>query len=443
MNPLQQRRQLGISPPTILAASFAVLIGLGTLLLKLPGATTQPISWLQAAFTATSAVTVTGLGVVDTGTVFAPLGQVIIALLIQMGGLGFMTFAVLVLMRPGKRHVGIGQQLAAQEALGNTSLNRLGQTARAVVGFALGVEVLGMLLLTLCWADTLGWKQAAYHGFFHAISAFNNAGFGLYADNLSRYVGDAGTNLVITGLIMAGGLGFLVWMELGRERRWSRLSTNTRLVLLATLGLNVGGCVLFWLLEMNHTLRDLPPLTQFWASWFQAVTTRTAGFNTLPIGELEPGTSLMMMLWMFIGAGSMSTASGIKIGTMAVLLAAIWAFLRQREQVTLLRRNVPLPQVMKAMAVFGMASMTAGLGCFVLVLLEPQIGFLDLAFETVSALGTVGITRDVTGRLQPASLMVVMGLMFVGRVGTLTLAYSIMARRPSRIRYADTDIQVG
>lgn len=437
-------RQSRLSPPLLLAASFLLLIALGTVLLKLPFATTQPITWLQAAFTATSAVTVTGLGVVDTGTMFTRAGQTVIALLIQAGGLGFMTFAVLILMRPSNRKVAISHQLVAKEALGNTSLHRLGNTARAVVGFALTIELIAMLLLAVMWAPEMGWGRAFFEAFFHSLSAFNNAGFALYGDGLSRYVGHWGVNLVVTSLIILGGLGFLVMMDLKEKRfRWSFLQTNTKIMVLATLGLNLLAAVLFFMLEYHHTLKNLPLPTQIIASWFQAVSPRTAGFNTLPVGDFTAATSVLVMLLMFIGAGSMSTASGVKIGTMVVLTAAILAFLRQREQVMLLGRNVPLKTVMKALAVVAMAAGMAFAGIFVLSILEPDKPFLDVAFEVVSALGTVGLTRNLTPTLSPASQMVVMLLMFTGRVGALTLVYTIATPKPTRIRYPDTHINIG
>ena len=437
-------RALRLAPPTLLALSFLFLIALGTLLLKLPIASQKPITWLQALFVATSSVTVTGLTTVDIGSTFSRVGQTIIALLIQCGGLGFMTIAVLIIMRPTNRHIALSQQLAAREALGQTSLSRLGQTARAVVGLALSIELIGFLVLGVYWHGEMGWERALFEGFFHTISAFNNVGFALYPDGVTRYVGDIIVNLVLSALLICGGLGFLVMMDLKQQRfRWSRLQTNTRIMLLATLFINLIAFILFFTLEYHNTLKDLPTQAKVLGAWLQAISPRTAGFNSVSLAQLHPETAVMSMALMFIGGGSMSTAGGIKVGTFVVLIAATWAFLRQRDQVVLLQRNVPQAQVMKAMAVTLLTAMMAVLGCFLLAHFERKIAYLDLMYEVMSALNTVGLTRDVTMQLSTPSQWVIIVLMFCGRVGALTLGYFIASPKPSRIRYPDTQIGIG
>ncbi|EKE83445.1 TrkH family potassium uptake protein [Idiomarina xiamenensis] len=443
IHPRRSRSVINASPPIVLAGGFACLILLGTLLLKLPFATVTPIDWLQALFTATSAVTVTGLVVVDTGTQFTHAGQVIIAMLIQAGGLGFMTFAVVAALSLAGR-LGVRGQVMAQEAFNQTSLAQVGRIAKGVLLFAFTIELIGFVLLTLVWWPEQGLGQAAFNGFFYVISAFNNAGFALSSDSLMAYVGHIPVNLIITGLFIVGGLGFVVLLDIYDNRRWSKLSVYTKAIILTTLIVNLVAFVLMWLLESNNpaTLAGKPWSTQIMGAWFQAVTPRTAGFNTLDTSALTEASSLLTIFLMFIGGGSMSTAGGIKLGTFIVLMVATYAFLRRREHVTLLRRTVPPEMVVKALAVSMIMVMLAFIGVFALAVLE-RADFIDVVFEVVSALGTVGLSRGLTGDLSAASQCVIMLLMFSGRIGAVTLAYFLATPQKRHVRYPKMDIQVG
>lgn len=431
--------RVSLSPPAVLALGFLALILLGTLLLLLPVATTQPINLLQALFTATSAVTVTGLVVVDTGSQFSHFGQIVIALLIQAGGLGFMTFAVVAAISLGAK-IGLSQQKIAQEALGQTSLDQVTTIAKAVLLYALLIELIGVILLTLTWC----FVTALYHGFFYTISAFNNAGFALSSDSLMPYVGSIPVNLIITGLFVIGGIGFTVLIDVKKHRRWQLLSTNTRLILLATLLINLCAFILIWLLEANNpaTLQQLSVKDQALAAWFQAVTPRTAGFNTLDYSSMTDASNILTLLLMFIGGGSLSTASGIKLGTFVILLMATYAFLRRRDEVTVLKRTVPTPLVLKALALALVSLIAIFISIFLLTITE-QAPLLDVAFEVVSALGTVGLSRGLTGELSTFGQLLIIVLMITGRLGPLTLAYFLATPKRRRIRYADTRIQVG
>lgn len=300
--PTAKVSRLSLSPPAVLAFGFLGLILLGTLLLLLPFATTAPITLLQALFTATSAVTVTGLVVLDTGSQFSQFGQVVIALLIQAGGLGFMTFAVVAAISLGAK-IGLSQQKIAQEALGQTSLAQVTTIAKAVLLYALVIELIGIVLLTLTWWSELGFASALYHGFFYTISAFNNAGFALSSDSLMPYVGSIPVNLIITSLFVIGGIGFIVLIDVKKHRRWQLFSTNTKVILLATLLINLCAFSLIWLLEANNpaTLQQLSIKDQALAAWFQAVTPRTAGFNTLDYSSMTDASNILTLLLMFIG----------------------------------------------------------------------------------------------------------------------------------------------
>lgn len=441
--PTAKVSRISLSPPGVLALGFLGLILLGSLLLLLPFATTAPITLLQALFTATSAVTVTGLVVVDTGSQFSHFGQVVIALLIQAGGLGFMTFAVVAAISLGAK-IGLSQQKIAQEALGQTSLAQVTTIAKAVLLYALVIELIGILLLTLTWWSELGFANALYHGFFYTISAFNNAGFALSSDSLMPYAGSIPVNLIITGLFVVGGIGFTVLIDLKKHRRWQLLSTNTKVILLATLLINLCAFSLIWLLEANNpaTLQQLSIKDQVLAAWFQAVTPRTAGFNTLDYSSMTDASNILTLLLMFIGGGSLSTASGIKLGTFVILLMATYAFLRRRDEVTVFKRTVPTPLVLKALALALVSMIAIFISIFLLTITE-QAPLLDVAFEVVSALGTVGLSRGLTGELSTFGQLLIIILMITGRLGPLTLAYFLATPKRKRIRYADTRIQVG
>lgn len=437
------RKKIQLSPPTILALGFAGLIVIGTFLLMLPISANSNISLLEAAFTATSAVTVTGLVVVDTGTDFTMFGQLIIALLIQAGGLGLMTFAIVALIAIGGK-IGFRQQIIATAAFNQTSWATVVQTAKAVIVFALIVESAGMIILFLRWLPEMAWQQALFHSFFYAISAFNNAGFALDANSLMPYVGDPTINIIITGLFITGGLGFGVWMDIWQQRRWRKLSIYSKALLTSVVLINVFAMLIIFILELDNpeTLRSLTSSEQWWAAWFQATTTRTAGFNTIDISALEDSTTTLMLLLMFIGGGSLSTASGIKVMTFIVLVMATYAYLRQRDEVVLLGRTIPRNTVRKALALTLISVALIWIAIFLLTVLQHQ-PFLDVVFEAVSAFGTVGLSRGLTGELSVFGQMLIMVLMFVGRLGPLTMAYFLASPKPKHLGYPEVKVPIG
>jgi len=431
------------APPLILSLSFLGVIFIGTSLLMLPGMTTQPISWIQSLFTATSAVTVTGLVVVDTGTVFTTLGLTVIALLIQIGGLGLMTFAVVTLIALGGK-ISFIQQSAIKEAFNQTDLSTLVSTAKSVLIFAFVIELVGFIILSMFWLQTKTWSEAFFHAFFYTISAFNNAGFALNEDSLSTYVGSPTINLTITGLFIIGGLGFSVWIELLKKRKWQDLSVYSKVMILGTVLVNIIAVVLFYIIEEDNpnTLGSLDGVSAFWATWFQAVTPRTAGFNTLAISELENASTFLMLLLMFVGGGSMSTASGIKLVTFIVLILSAYSYLKRDPSPTLCGRAISSETRNKALALTLISTGVSWVAIFLLLITEDA-PFLDVAFEAISALGTVGLSRGLTGDLSNIGELIIIILMYMGRLGPLTLAYFLASPRNVRVLYPNGTLTIG
>ncbi|MGP4844159.1 TrkH family potassium uptake protein [Marinobacter sp. 1Y8] len=433
-----------ISPPRLLIEGFLVLIILGTVLLKLPWATIDPITWIDAAFTATSAVTVTGLVVVDTGSEFTLFGQLVILSLIQLGGIGLMTFAVLTAVALGFK-LGLGHQLAAKEAFNQISFSTTTQTGASIALFAIVVEAFGLAVLACFFVPELGWTNGLYHALFYSISAFNNAGFALSADSLSAYVSHTGVSLTITALLITGGLGYLVVQELIQKRSLRGLSVYAKLILGTTLVLNIVATLAFLSFEYGNadTLGTLHSFgDKLLASWFQATTPRTAGFNTLDVGAFTSGTCVLFLLLMFVGGAPNSTASGIKISTFVVMIAATRSFLRGNLNVTLFRRSLSREVIIKALALTTIAMATIFIAILALSVIQKG-DFLDIAFEVVSAFGTVGLSRGITNDLGAGGQIIIMAVMLIGRVGPLTLGYILTVRRKTHVRYAQAEFPVG
>ena len=438
-------RALRLSPPATLGLLFIGLSLVGTLLLKLPFAAREPIGWLDAAFTATSAVTVTGLTVLDTGGDFTTFGQAVILLLIQLGGLGLMTFAALVLTLLGHR-IGLRQQVLLREDLNQTSLGGVVRMVRPILLTVLAFEAAGTALLALHWVPLEGWRQGLWLALFHAVSAFNNAGFGLYPDSLMRFADSPLLNLVVPVLIICGGLGFSCLCEAYQGRRWRRLSMHSKLMAVGTGALLAWGFLGFALLEWDNPA-TLGGLDGAWArlqaAWFQAVTPRTAGFNTVDIGAVEHSTALMLISLMFIGGGSTSTAGGIKVTTFIVLVLGTHAFLTRRQEPSAFGRRIPPNDILKVLAVTFISLLVVMVSTFLLTVTQ-RLGFLDLAFEATSAFGTVGLSRGVTAELDAAGRLIIMVTMLVGRAGPLALGFALAtATTAGRVRYPPARVQLG
>ena len=437
------QRRLRIPPPATLAILYLVSIVLGGALLWLPIAHNGDIGPVEALFTSTSAVTVTGLVLSDTGATFTGFGQAVIAVLIQLGGLGLMTFAVLVLSALGIP-VGMPQRMILREDLNQTSLSNLNVLVRVIFVVALSCEAVGALLLAFVFVPEHGWGQGLWQAVFHSVSAFNNAGFALYPDSLSQWVGHPLVNLVVPALFILGGLGFIVVGDIYQKRRWHKLTLHSKLMLAGTAVLIVWGCGAFAVLEWTNpaTLGGLTAGDKLWAAWFQGVTPRTAGFNTVDIGGMHDSTALLMMTLMLVGGGSTSTAGGIKVTTLAVLLLATVAFFRRQKALHAFGRSLGLEEVLKVMALTTISLLLVLTGIFV-VSISHDGDFLDLAFEVTSAFGTVGLSRGATGELDGTGLAFVMLVMFVGRVGPLALGFFLATRSAPRVRYPEGQIYLG
>lgn len=334
-------RSIRLSPPQILATGFFCLIVVGGILLKLPFATKESISWVDAFFTATSAATVTGLGVVDTASTFTMFGQIVIMFLIQTGGLGLMTIAILIVWVLGKK-IGLRHRLLIGEAFNQTNIGGLVKLVKRVFIFSICIEGIGIIFLSIRFIPEFGFSKGMYYSIFHVIAAYNNAGFALWPDNLMRYVGDPIINIGICSLIVIGGLGFTVLIDMWYSRSFQKLSLHSKIMIVGTIALNVIGMIAIFILEYNN-VKTLGPLSvneKLWASFFQGITPRTAGFNTVDYGGMEESSILFTMILMFIGAGSVSTGGGIKLTTFVILITSVISFLEKRK--TLCYFNVRL-----------------------------------------------------------------------------------------------------
>ncbi|MBU8747931.1 TrkH family potassium uptake protein [Bacillus subtilis] len=431
------------TPPQVLAIGFFLTIIIGAVLLMLPISTTKPLSWIDALFTAASATTVTGLAVVDTGTQFTVFGQTVIMGLIQIGGLGFMTFAVLIVMILGKK-IGLKERMLVQEALNQPTIGGVIGLVKVLFLFSISIELIAALILSIRLVPQYGWSSGLFASLFHAISAFNNAGFSLWPDNLMSYVGDPTVNLVITFLFITGGIGFTVLFDVMKNRRFKAFSLHTKLMLTGTLMLNAIAMLTVFTLEYSNpgTLGHLHIVDKLWASYFQAVTPRTAGFNSLDFGSMREGTIVFTLLLMFIGAGSASTASGIKLTTFIVILTSVIAYLRGKKETVIFRRSIKYPIIIKALAVSVTSLFIVFLGIFTLTITE-QAPFLQIVFETFSAFGTVGLTMGLTPELTTAGKCIIIVIMFIGRIGPLTFVFSFAKTEQSNIRYPDGEVFTG
>jgi trk system potassium uptake protein TrkH len=437
-------RVLGLTPPQALVLSYIGLCFVGSLLLKLPAATQLPISWPQAIFTAVSASTVTGLVVVDTGTHFTLLGHWILLFLMQCGGLGLMTFGILIIHLM-KGQLGLKHRAALRESFNQSGQGDLRRLMFWAVGFTAIMELLGTAALAFQWVPEMGWNRGLFHSFFHALSAFNNAGFALPPHGLVAYVGNPLVNIVISLLLICGGIGFVVVADIIGKKSFAQYSLHTKLMLIGTLAINLIAMFVVLVLEYGNpaTLAGLPSWGQkLWAAWFQAVTPRSAGYNTLDIGALLPSTAFFMIGLMFVGGGSGSTAGGIKLSTFLVVLLATWAFLRKKERPVVFGRSIPLDIIRKSLAIIVISLLCVTTGIFLLTITETG-AFLDLAFEGVSAAATVGLSRGVTADLSLAGQAVIVVLMVIGRVGPLTIAFTLATSRGESIQYPSGQVSIG
>lgn len=418
------------SPPRFLVFGFAVIILLGGLLLSLPVASSQGTSlrYLDAVFTATSATCVTGLVVVDTGTYFSVFGQIVLLLLIQVGGLGFMTTATLIALALKKR-ISMRERMILQEAMNQQNMQGIVRLIRRVFRYAIVSEAVGALLFSVRWSFDMPIGRAMYFGIFHAVSFFNNAGFDLIGEyrSLTPYVDDPIVNLVAMGLIVWGGIGFVVMADLLDYRKSRKLSLHSKVVLSMTGALIAVGAAVVFVFEYGNTLAPLDWSGKLWASLFQSVTPRTAGANTLDIGALHQATLFFMLFLMFVGGAPGSTAGGIKVTTLAVLGGGVGAMIRGNDDIVLFRFRLARDRTLKALTVTMLALGLVAAVTMVLSTTEDVL-FLRILFEAVSAFGTVGLSTGLTPELSDIGRVLIALTMFAGRLGPLTLAYALGPR---------------
>jgi len=441
-----------LTPARIFILSFAGLVLGGAFLLWFPFASAKGISFVDALFMSASAVCVTGLATVDVGTDLSTAGQVILICLFQVGGLGIITFSAFLFGIMGRGISFKGREIVQSTFL-HTPRRDFFFILRSVILSTLIIESVGVLLLFIRFSQDFPLSKALYYAVFHAISAFNNCGFSLFPDNFVRYQGDLLLNVTVMMLIILGGIGFVVHHEVITRLKDSnaRLSLHSRIVLITTTGLIVSGAALFWLFEEQYILRGLSPLTQFLVSLFQSVTPRTAGFNTIDIGQLTNATILLLLVLMFIGGSPGSTAGGIKTTSFALLLLMMWNRWRGNEEVTIFNRTVPRELIGRTLSITFASMLSVFLiGSVVMVAGHVETGpqgrqlFVEYIFETVSAFGTVGLSMGVTPNLTDIQKLLIVFMMFAGRVGPLTLAFSLSFREGKKsVVYAEETVMVG
>ncbi len=437
--PRRTRPRRGIhNPGRTIVAGFAVGIAAGTLLLLLPAARRGPggASLLEAAFTATSALCVTGLSVVDTATFWTPVGQVTILVLIQAGGFGIMSLASLLGLLISRR-LDLGTRMLAATETKSVGLGDVRAVLLGVARISLVVEAVTALVLAARFATAYGHGlgESLWLGVFHAVSAFNNAGFALFSDNLVGFAADPWICLPIALAVVLGGLGFPVILEVLRQRRRpARWSIHTRLTLVMTAVLIVGGTLFVTVAEWSNpgTLGALDPAGRVLTGFFQAVMPRTAGFNSVDTGAMNTGTLLGTDVLMFIGGGSAGTAGGIKVGTFAVLLLAIVAELRGDPDVNLFDRRLSPTAIRQALAV-ALLSVAAVVGPTIAIAMTSPYTLDEILFEVTSAFATVGLSTGITADLAPGHQLVLVVLMFAGRLGPVTLASALVLREHGRL----------
>jgi trk system potassium uptake protein TrkH len=438
-------KDIEFHPARVLAASFLAAILLGTFLLSLPFSTNDGrTSFVDAFFTATSAVCVTGLIVKDTPVHYSPAGQAVILVLIQLGGLGIMTFSTLILLA-ARRRISVRERLLIQSSFHPGIPRDLPSLVRSIFLFTVAIETAGAVLLFFWFAPVAGASRAVPLAVFHSISAFCNAGFSLFSDSLAGFRGHA-----VAVLIVLGGIGCPVPREslalLAARTRGRRMrpSLHFKLVITASAVLIVGSAAILFVLERNFSMAPLGTGERALSSLFLGVTARTAGFNTVSMAALGPAAVLLLLFLMFIGASPASTGGGVKTSTAALLVLIIRARASAREKVAAFHRTLAGELVIRAFTLVALALAVILASAAALLAVQPEIGIRVALFEVFSAFGTVGLSMGITPGLTPVGKIVVILTMFIGRVGPLTLLYALSRRKPrGQFEYAEESVLVG
>ena len=443
------------NPASTIFFSFGVAIIIGAIILYLPISSHTHLRWIDALFTSTSAVCVTGLIVVDTGSFFTLFGQMVILLLIQMGGLGIITFSIIFFIMAGKS-ISVRDQLIVQSSFTHKWRKGAKNLIKNIFILTFVIEFVGAFLLFSEWQKTMSPLKAVYFSIFHAISAFCNAGFSLFPENLIPFKNNPFIILVFGSLIILGGLGFMALIEIPKflkpENKIKKLSLHTKIVLITTTTLLLIGGVLFFLLEQNNVLKGMSISNKIINSIFQSITARTAGFNTVNFSQLTNATLFIFILLMFIGASPGGTGGGIKTINIAILFSLAFNRLKGRNDVVIFKRSVPAETVGRSISIL-IGSFIALTAILSLLLMTQQANiphtqargiFLELLFETTSAFGTVGLSMGSTAKLTDSGKLLIIIMMYLGRIGPLSLA-AILAQKfkKKEIHYGEEDLFIG
>ncbi len=440
-----------VNPPQMLILSFLCAIIIGTVMLSLPLAVAGPdkISLIDSLFTSTSAVCVTGLTVKDTALNFSPFGRWVIFVLFQMGGLGIMTFSTLFAVMLGRK-IGFYEVDVIRSTLDKQNIVGLKKLILYILAITLTCETLGAFSLFLRWKATTAWNtfEILEKAVFHSVSAFCNAGFSLFSDSFSQFKEDPYITFTIISLIFVGGIGFIVVMDfiglLHKKGVNKRVSLQSKTALSVSFYLIVLGAILLFFFEKDGIISAMSVPQKIWNSIFQSVTARTAGFNTLPIGEMSAPSMMVMIFLMFIGASPGSTGGGIKTCTFAVFIATVYAMMKSKKRVDFFKRSIPRQVIREAIVIFFLALSWVFVFTLLIVFFQKDLPFLKALFEVASAFGTVGLSTGVTSSLNGFSKLCLIVTMFAGKIGPLTLALAVAFReRSDKYTFPEENIMVG
>ncbi|WBW50337.1 TrkH family potassium uptake protein [Peptoniphilus equinus] len=438
--------QFFVNPPMVVGVSFLLVIFIGAALLNLPisSAEGKSLGFVNALFTSTSATCVTGLIVVNTAEYFSAFGKTVILTLIQIGGVGTMVMFSLIAMLFNVK-MGLKERLLIKEQLNQDTLTGLVKLTKNVLVTTLVIEGIGAVVLALRFVPEFGMMRGLAYSVFHSISAFCNAGFDILGSSLEPYPEDLILNGTIIILVILGGLGFGVYSDIYKKRSLKKLSLHSKMVLWMSALLLAAGTVLIYIMEYANTLKGLSAPGKLLAALFQSTITRTAGFNSIPIGEVHFASAVVMIVLMFIGGSPASTAGGLKTTTFGVILATMISVIKGERDVVFFRRAIPRDVVLKAVAITMIYMVAVMVAVLLITIIEvDRFSLLDVLFETVSGFGTVGMSRGITSALSDPSKLIIAISMYLGRIGPTTLAVAFMRRRKTAaIRYASGDIMVG
>lgn len=445
---MEKEKIKSLNPSQILINSFLIIIAIGTIMLMLPIATVDGngCNFLTALFTTTSAVAVTGLSIVDVGKDFTMFGQIVVMILIQLGGLGIMTFSSLVMMLIGKK-ISYNEKIILKEGLNHEALGGIMRFIRNIVKIVIAIEGLGAIILTISFMKEYPIGKAFYYGLFHSVSAFCNAGFALFSDSLMKYQDDYLLNFTISFLIIFGGIGFAVIQSIIYYFRdiKNRINITSKLAIHMTIWLICIGTVIIFFTEQNNasTIGNMSFFKQITASFFQSVTTRTAGFNTIDMAHLKPATIFLFFVLMLIGASPGSTGGGIKTTTFGVILVSVISTIKNSQNIELYNRTIPVEIVKRAVTILVISISYIAVITFLILIIDDK-DIIPVLFEVISAFATVGLSLGITASLGTVAKVLIIVTMFIGRLGPFTVALALSEEKlKTRYKLPEENVNVG